>query len=128
MPKTNTMRLPCRLTEEEVRERGERLARELNGKVLLEEKRKEVAAELKRAIDALDAELLDLARAIRDRTEEREVEVETTRDLHRRVLETIRRDTGEVVSARPLGPDELQLNLVPMDRGARDLAADSGRA
>jgi hypothetical protein len=101
-------RLPVKLTDTELLEHGQRLAR-------LEDE----FAEHQRAFDSLkgqfkaketelEAKRTGLSLAIRDKSVVREVPVEHWHDWRMSVAYTVRADTGERVAERPLSPVELQ--------------------
>lgn len=90
--RTETRHLRCRLTDEEHREKGVALARALNERNELEARRLEYD--------------------VRDRSEERPVECEIVHNYEKSIVETVRTDTGEVVSTRPMLESERQRQLV----------------
>ncbi|RIL03121.1 MAG: hypothetical protein DCC71_15430 [Proteobacteria bacterium] len=106
-------RLPCPLTDDEVRQRGELLAMTLAEIAEIEEEfaleRQRIRGEIKRRRERARG----LTGEVSTRTEIREVA------CVRRILpddervEIVRVDTGEVVRTRPLTPEERQEALFP---------------
>lgn len=117
-----TMKLPVKLTHEEVRLKGEKIARLLKEKETLEEKRKDVAKRLKDEIVELDEDVTQLRDEVREHREIRDVQVEDVKDWSARIVRTTRMDTGETVASRPMSPAELQqhLSLVEEDEDEGD--------
>ena len=106
-----TMELPVKLTDEEVRLKGEKIARRLKDRENLEEERKAAAKAAKEEIGELDAEIIELRDEVRERREMRDVQVSDEKDWGRKIVRTLRLDTGEVVASRPMTPAELQQHL-----------------
>jgi hypothetical protein len=108
-------RLPVKLTEEELRERGRSMAR-IEGEIRAHAAHCEaVKKELKSKESALAAELCRLGEILRNESEERDVdiqleELEGERKGRRRVA-IVRMDNGEVVEERPMRDEELQQPL-----------------
>jgi hypothetical protein len=103
---TRFMRVP--LTDEELRARGEQLATELHR---LREMEADHAAQKKemKEDEASQAEAVDrVARIVRDRAEERSVEIELRYHLGSNLLQEIRLDTGEVTATREATKDDQQ--------------------
>lgn len=115
--------LPVRLSAAEVAQRADDMAVKLAAIGELEERRKNVAAEFKEQIDTLRTEVGLLARQVRERSEQRDVECDLLLDFEAGTAELVRRDTGEVLGSRPLSPAEKQGNLFHMS--GRDAAAGS---
>lgn len=104
--------LPCDLTDQELLQRGQKVAELVAKKEALEAEKKDTASEFKAKIDRLESDIASIAKEVRSKKEYREVEVSTTKDYKRKVAETVRQDTGELVEQRTLTPAELQLELV----------------
>jgi hypothetical protein len=49
-----------------------------------------------------------LARQVRDRAEDRDVQVDYHQDVNRLCVDAIHQDTGEIVSSRPMTADEIR--------------------
>lgn len=107
----NTLRLPVKLTEEERLSRGQRAGELGYDLTQVEEREKETKAAFKAQKERLQGEINDLLNQLRSGKEWREVEVSIEKDLKQRLEITTRLDTGEVVSTRPLGAEEMQGEL-----------------
>lgn len=111
----HTLRLPVKLTEEERLSRGQRAGELGYDLTQVEEREKETKAAFKAQKERLQGEINDLLNQLRSGKEWREVPVSIDKDLKQRLEVTTRLDTGEVVSTRPLGAEEMQgeLTLAP---------------
>lgn len=110
-----TQNLPCNLTLEELDHRRDRVANLVRDHIKMEQERKDVAKDYGRRVKMLDEQVAHVAQEIRERAEYREVEVKREKDFATGWENTIRVDTGEVVSQRPLLPSEHQMDLPPVD-------------
>lgn len=118
-----TQVLPCTLSDDEIRHKGSQLA-------ALLKKRDEIAIEQKMATSQTreltkqtELEITELSTQIHTRQEKRDVEVIERRDYFDRKVETVRADTGDIVSIRPMHPTEQQKELalgVPADEAAAE--------
>lgn len=107
-----TETLPVKLTDSQILERGQQLAR-VHLQLADEEVEKEAINDLhKERVGALEAEASVLARAIRAGQEDREVQVEEQEDLEAREVRTVRLDTGEIVHRQAMTPQDLQRPLL----------------
>ena len=117
-----TKMLSCRLTNDEVREYGQKLA------VILEDIANEVARqasfkqEMKAAVTGLESQAAALGSKIRRREELRDVEVQPELDFEAGVYRESRIDTGSVIKERPITAEERQefLPLVDGDASSGD--------
>lgn len=104
--------LRCQLTEEEVNDRGQELARMHGryGRMLSEHK----AAKAKMRDDEKDLEMLISGKAydVRSKTEERVVECEWQADYDRQLAVLVRTDTGEEIKTRELTEDDRQRSML----------------
>ena len=107
-----TMNLKCTLLSAQLDERRDVLANQVEKLGELEEDRKDAAASYKKKIDELELEMSAVAKEIRERAEYRDVEVKREKNYSEGTEETIRLDTGEVVSTRVLEPKERQIELL----------------
>ena len=89
-----TWSLPCALSDDELRVRGEEL-----GKL--------VDQRLKEEVDALGDKIVKAATVIRTKKEDRPVEVVERPNLAKRMIEHYRCDLHELVSSRPMTPSEV---------------------
>lgn len=108
-------RLPCKLTRDEKNQRMEsrlaleRTADELDSKVVeLKSKHKAKVAELTEQKRQHLAEMRRIREQILNGTETRMVDCLLLEDLEEGVLYTFRLDTGEVVTAKDIRPEELR--------------------
>ena len=106
-----TQRLPCKLTQQQLDERRDRMAEQVEQLAILEAEKKDNAARSKAKIEALELELAAVAYEIRTRSEQREVEIRHEKDYQQGIDETIRQDTGEIISTRVMSPQERQVEF-----------------
>lgn len=107
-----TAHLACELTDHQVQERGTQLA---HTQQLAEQhavEAKEVRSKLKDREDELSALLSGLARVVRERKEQRPVEVEVRPGRVPGMVEEVRLDTGDVIGTRRMTDDERQGDLL----------------
>lgn len=105
--------LPCALTIEEVRQKGEKLAQKIREYELTEEERKKATKQLGDKLKDLRAEQEQLGREIRTRKEDRDVEVREEPDNALRVVRVIRVDTGEEAYTRAMTETEIREHCQP---------------
>lgn len=103
-----TRRLPVKLTFEEVRLRGKRMATLESEVEALEDEKKAITGDFKSKIDGRRAEILALTRQINEEQEYRQVEVVERKDWDELVIDTVRTDTGDILESRPMTPSERQ--------------------
>lgn len=116
-----TRELDCPLTDTEVRERGEAMARHERDADRLKQRRRNLNAQIRGLVDAMT----DLAIAIDARCEQREVMCQWQPDYKRKVFSLVRLDTKAVIEERAMTPDDLQTKLpgvVAAPRPANDNA------
>lgn len=99
------------LTEGEIAQKGAALATLVGEYTRISDEKSAAVKGFKAVLDEMNERIKALARAIRDRTEERHVEVVETRDEQRLIISTVRTDTGEVISTRAMTAAERQVNL-----------------
>ena len=110
--KTDTMTLPCRLSELEVRQRAKEAAREENEIRAAEKDKKKAMSEYKARIETHQGELARLSEMVRSEVEYRDVQVEIELDYTLGMVRVTRTDTGEVIEpGRPMTRDEKQMRL-----------------
>lgn len=109
--RTATKKLPCQLTEDEVRLRGIALADAAKEHIDLQDAKKESAKEFKDKIDRVNAVICDLKDVVRNAVEVRDVDVEYRYDNYLGNVTVTRKDTGEVVEKRMMTPKESQGEL-----------------
>lgn len=119
---TMTQTLPCRLTPEEVAAHADQAAR-LHAEIAQHEMRSaEVRSRLKEEHQQLTVDLAVAMERVRTKTEPREVRCREVLLADERLVETVREDTGEVISRRPARANELQ---TPIPFGPRKVQAES---
>lgn len=109
--KTETRSLPVKLTDLELRERGDSLAAVIQDLRAEEYRQVDIKTQMKARITELDAKQTQLAIAIQRREEYCDVTVDVWHDYDRLKVETVRRDTGECIHRREMTQDELQRPL-----------------
>lgn len=127
--------LPCKLTREQVEERGQEMAsliQDIDGAKDIEKERKKAAKEV---IETDEANVAKLAEEISTGMTRREVECEENRNEETGTMEIIRKDDskywpdkkkGNLVSSRPLKPAEQQISLITDHERGRDEGEEDG--
>jgi hypothetical protein len=105
---TETMQLPVKLTPDEIRARGEELAKTLQDINSLEAAKKFSADDFKAQIASKEEHALKLTHAVNSKSEPRQVEIFEEKSYSDSIARIIRRDTGEQVSTRSLTKDEME--------------------
>lgn len=127
--------LPCHVTDAEKLKYGELAAGNMADIDNEQEKIEAARASAKGKIGTLTANVGRLMNIIRTGVENREVGISFNADYHRAVMITIREDTGEELSTRPLTVAEMQKRFdfegnTPFDVGVTqrftELADDEG--
>lgn len=111
MGQIETRQLPVALTQQELLDRGERVAdiqRQLDD---AEAALKAYKSAHKSQVEGLDATRRHLSHEIRHKQEIRQVEVDIRKNWDEARVETWRCDTGELVSSRPMTPSERQRDI-----------------
>lgn len=109
--KTESRSLPVKLTDAVLRDRGDALAAVIQDLKAEEDRQVDAKTQMKARLTELDAKKTQLAITISRREEYQEVMVDIYHDFDRRVVETVRRDTGATIHERPMRDDELQVPL-----------------
>lgn len=109
--KIETRILPVQLNAEELAAYSYDLAKKEREASSLEGEKKAIAKDFQGRIDVLRAEISDLAAKVETRSEDREVECDLIYYDQEGEVETVRRDTGEVVTRRPMTQAEKQKAL-----------------
>lgn len=108
---TETRSLKCDLTEEELLQAGEDLAKAIDEARTLEEQRKSVNEDFKAKIAAEEAEITIKQRLVRNKNEFRNVQCELTLNYTTQKAVSIRTDTKEVVQERYMSYEEKQMKI-----------------
>jgi hypothetical protein len=106
-----TQWLPVKLTDDEVAERADALARTLRELATADMNHKLAASKHRKQVKTLRDEIAELGREVESRKTERDVEVDDVPDYDCGVMERIRLDTGELVASRVMTPEERQQGL-----------------
>lgn len=118
---TTTRELSCKLNDTEVRERGEEMAREKKEIERLEARRKSLNASIRAKADRIT----ELAKAINERVEVREVLCEWRADYQNKRHDLIRTDTGAVLQQRAMTAADMQTRLPGVDRATAEQREDA---
>ena len=113
---TLSKQLPVKLTNDELLEFGQRLAK--SGADLGEHEMLEAAVkqDLKAKKTAIESEQARLCGIVRAKAEVRDVRCEIWANYEQGQMETIRLDTNEIIDARDLAPHERQVDLALIDK------------
>jgi len=109
--RTETRSLPVKLHEDELRDRGDKLAAVIQDLNAEEDRQVDVKAQMKARLSELDAKKTQLAIVISRREEYRDVPVDVFADYAKQIVEAVRRDTGEVLTTRRMTEEERQQPL-----------------
>lgn len=115
-----TRKLPCKLTDLELAAKSDEMAERVTDLRVEQDKKKEANSKANAAIKALEVDILNLAREITAKVELRDVEVKEMPNWNDRTMETVRMDSGDMISRRLLTQEEMQghLKIVPMSQAA----------
>ena len=107
-----TENLKCDLTDDEVSQAAETLARLIQSTVGLEKDKKSAMASFKAKIDAAQAGIIDQSNKVRDKYEYRDVDCVRHMNFTTHVTKTTRNDTGDVFDDRKMSvAEKLDQNL-----------------
>lgn len=98
------LRVP--LTDEEVRQRGELLAKACGDLKDIKNDHKVKKEEMKAELEAAEGEITTLVKQVTERAETRHVEIEVRVNTTLALVEEVRLDTGEVIRQRDATPDD----------------------
>lgn len=118
--KTEPENLPVKLTQDEIRERGERLAAKEGELESHMQNAKQVKAGLTANEKRLEADIQNLSLQIRDKSELRLVQCDHIADYKRGVVRVVRQDTEQVVRERAIEESEKQRRLDGVDPDPAD--------
>lgn len=107
----NTRLLPVQLTEEEIKVKGEELAKDIKEHRDLELEKKAAAADFSKRMKTSSDNLLKLAQIVESGKEDREVPIKKEFDTRKNLCRITRLDSGDLVEARPMTEDEYQTEL-----------------
>ncbi len=101
-----TENLKCMLTDDEVKQVGETMARLIQTKAGLEKDKKSAMASFKAKIDAADAQIIDNSNKVCDKYEYRDVDCVQCMNFTVHTIWTVRSDTGEKIEDRKMTVQE----------------------
>ena len=108
---SDTMQLPCQLTQQELDIRRDELAELQIGKDRLRWEYNEYCKRYRKSLRDLERSISRLSAEIHSKQQLRDVRVTREKRLEAGVEITVRDDSGEVVSQRGLEPDEYQREM-----------------
>lgn len=108
---TETRTLAVALTDHELLERGDQLARAHQAVLDAKAEQKAAAERAKDTLNELEGAVRRLARVVREKTEPRDVECRIVHDYAAHSVQVVRTDTGEVVASRAMSEHERQIGL-----------------
>lgn len=108
MRKPYTQFLPVALTEEEIKVKGEQLAKKIDAHTKVEEEKKQTNSEFTKKLKESSAEIRHLARQVETGQEYRDVPVRPEFFPSKNLCKLYREDTGELVGTRPMTSEEYQ--------------------
>lgn len=111
----NTRLLPVQLREEEIKVKGEELAKATNNHRDLEREKKSSAALYTKQMKESTENLLALAQIVATGTEERHVPVTKEFDPKRNLCKIFRDDTHDLVESRSMTAEEYQQEMFDDD-------------
>lgn len=94
--------LRCELTEDELKQIGEKLAKNVQEKTRLENAKKAMMADYKAKIDSVNADIVQGSNRIKDKCEDRMIICTKEYDFSKFTIKITRTDTGEIVSERAM--------------------------
>ncbi len=103
-----TENLKCVLSEDEVKQAGETMARLVQDKGRLEGDLKSIKASFKAKLEAAEAGIIDAGNKVRDKYEYRDVDCVKHQNFSTGVLKMVRTDTGRVFEDRKMSVREKQ--------------------
>lgn len=116
-----TTYLPCRLTDDELREKGQELAHSRETSEKFEAEAAEARKSLKDREALLDGEVSRLARIVRERSEQRPICVEVRLAKKAGMVDEVRVDTGEVIATRKMADREMQTEMLEVPPNGPDV-------
>jgi hypothetical protein len=114
---------PVKLTEAEKNERGYQMGLQVKAKAAAEREKETANAGFKSRIQTAEAEITLLSQVLVSGEEHREVECDQIPNRVEGTCQIVRRDTGEVVTERPLTDKEMhklmQMSLDDLEKESR---------
>jgi len=106
-----TRTLKCKLTDEEIREASDCLARTLDELEMLEDEQQKIKSDFKAQIEAKEAATRVQKNLVRDKYAHRQVRCTMTMNYSTLKVIVARDDTGEIITERAMNEDEKQLKI-----------------
>jgi hypothetical protein len=103
--------LKVKLTDDELLKYGDDLAKLTDEMKDIEDAKKEAASNFKAKLDVIEGEIHRVSAKIRDKQELRLVKCVEQSDSETKRVNTVRSDTGEIVSWRNMTQEEMQRKL-----------------
>lgn len=103
--------LPVQLPEEEIKIKGEELAKAVDSHTKLEEEKKNITADYGKRLKESSSEIRKLAKVVETGKEYRDVPVKHEYFPGQNLCKVYREDTGELVEARSMTAEEYQLEF-----------------
>lgn len=103
--------LKCKLTEDEVREAADTLARLLDEHEAIEDAEKQVKADYKAQKEAKEASIRVHKNLVRNKYDHRPVRCRMEIDYTEQTVKVFRSDNEELVSERPMNNEEKQMDM-----------------
>jgi hypothetical protein len=107
----NTRLLPVKLTEEEIKVKGEELAKSIDDHTNLEKEKKSVLSDFTKRLKESSEFVRRTAKIVETGTEFRDVPVRKDFDPKKNICRIFREDTGDLVEARSMTAEEYQKEL-----------------
>ena len=117
--------LPCKLTDEELKQRAKDLVAVRRTIRAIEDEKKQINDQLKARLQLQEARERELEDSIESENEDRAVECIESFELRLGVARTTRTDTGEQIRERALRSSELQPSLPGTERPTVDALEDA---
>ena len=108
--RNETRKMPVKLTDVELLEQAGELAHTYQEIADESDNQASLKAQMKARLMELDARQSRLASVVATKTDYRDVEIEVNMSDDG-VVQEVRKDTGEIITTRPLREDEKQLHL-----------------
>ena len=106
-----TKNLPVQLKEEEIKVKGEELAKTIDAHTKLEDEKKKITADFSKRLKESSADIRRLAKVVETGKENREVIVNHEYYPKEGVCKIFREDTGDLVETRAMTGEEYQLEF-----------------
>ena len=113
----NTRSLAVKLTQEEIKIKGEELAKSIDEHTKLEEEKKQVTSDLTKRLKQSSVEVRRTAKIVETGTEFRDVPIRKDFDPKKNLCHIYREDTNDLVESRSMTAEEYQKELFGDEEG-----------